>query len=1663
MSNKPGPPQGKSAPPLYRGSLDRIRKDFLEGWICQTDRPSAVEVHVLVDGKEAGRLVASHYRGDLYRAGVGEGAHGFQWKIPARFYDGQIHTFEIETVADHWRLPQRLNKELLFGELGLRGIRAVAGWFRESEGAASEVRLFIDGLLAGQSLPGPQGTFRSGKSMTNFAISIPRHWLDDQEHEIRAEVAMASQVRSLGPIREVLWSRGDLAVGQVTGLQGNAIEGFVFAPHSSGHAREVSLLVNGVEEMRARVDARGRFSLSVATLPVLEWIGSKVELISLRDRAALRYDGRHIIADAISVVIADSTQIETLSVSVYSEVSLSGGFELEAYAGKEKVGAVQVPEPAEETKAEVQLRLSKSGSDVAALSFAINGAPIRRSAPEAGEVLPPRDLSGDSPKPVFIPGDDLAVRNRLQELALGNVQEPRDSDPPAISGAWRFVPPDRVEGWAVNMTSPGDQLAVTLYLGGRPVQSRLAREMTQPAEAQVDFQVPVGFTFVLAHLPHFPSQLEVRPSRGGSLAPHRPRLIRFEARESLDALSSGMVNRMRDAIDQHVAAGRLTEAYLLARRYPAAASIAARHLVLDFALRTEWHTYGETLARWEAERHGGPFLDYFKSVWRVRTGEVAEIAHEDELLELPPSYAPLFRVGERDDAAGDLLPRIEKHLRWRALVAAGDVDSSWPAPGDAALLYLLKEDDLSEVFSRHLTDAIERGIAVVVFLDQIEKQTEMVARLAAAGASVHGAEDFRAAAAKVFSVVDGRKLLFVSRRPAIYGVEALCLWPGVLDQKSATLTIAEVSQPVDLAVMGRENDTRTTVLRKPTEESLVWMLQGDETAWVEVDCRGELEVAAYQFSPRVATDITLIVLHDFELEAQLPFLPSAALAFRLHPTYVVMDGRNVSPAELEETLMARYDAKDQTPVAFLSRDLSYPRDYLQECLRLSRRHRGKVRLSLLALDYKGTFSLADPRQREGLSFFALIPVCCFMLRDLGEVWNCFAAGERLILSRDRPLLAIPLLNRSEATCRTLKPICAELDLSASARQKGFVGAALAKRSIVISSLPGSALHLISAEAEGKSALISSAAAVLEYPSAFEFAVEDLEQLLALDRRDLAEGLLLKSVVAENIIRNATRDQIENILRGAKLLGLQEAVGAQLQLRAEALVDRDPAIFQPLFELLAVALSEADFTTLLFSGIRTLATRTEGRSLSQAADLCRKYCPSGTFLTLLLLIDSLPQNSALSEKRFASLAGEALDDGVIAPFVLPRSGLDLNFFLRSVPLERRLLQALASRDRFNFIDLGDRLLASGRNGTTSLLRTLRMYTAEVSELKVGLAEMAAAALLNTRDRLILASILGDRAYVAQCLDGVGETSDDAAIVAASCIDQCGLLEQNYQRWAAAAGVTPMSFRGDSVGSMFKNFAQAELPAPVEGANSKVSVIMTVHNPDLELLRLAILSMLRQTHSNFELLLLDDASEEVGVAAIEALAAMDERILFLRLPRNQGPYVGRNRALEICQGTCIAIQDGDDYSHPQRLERQLVLLHRNPFLQYCTASHLRIDRKAHLQFEHTLGLRGDGVMSSMFRRSVIDRLGPFVSVRSRGDVEFRERIRSSYGEHAIAHIECPLIFCYATPQSLSNRTARNFTHFLSLFRESFQLIRRDPVIPGEDRPPPRPVVVPWPLRP
>lgn len=111
------------------------------------------------------------------------------------------------------------------------------------------------------------------------------------------------------------------------------------------------------------------------------------------------------------------------------------------------------------------------------------------------------------------------------------------------------------------------------------------------------------------------------------------------------------------------------------------------------------------------------------------------------------------------------------------------------------------------------------------------------------------------------------------------------------------------------------------------------------------------------------------------------------------------------------------------------------------------------------------------------------------------------------------------------------------------------------------------------------------------------------------------------------------------------------------------------------------------------------------------------------------------------------------------------------------------------------------------------------------------------------------------------------------------------------------------------------------------NVHVSVIMSCYNEENNIYN-SIQSLTKQTHENFELLIIDDNSTDNTSIIVNDLALIDSRIKFIQNNSNKGLTINLNKLIELSNGKYIFRMDADDICTPTRFEKQIEFLENNP---------------------------------------------------------------------------------------------------------------------------------------
>ncbi|WP_341887616.1 FkbM family methyltransferase [Variovorax sp. YR752] len=205
---------------------------------------------------------------------------------------------------------------------------------------------------------------------------------------------------------------------------------------------------------------------------------------------------------------------------------------------------------------------------------------------------------------------------------------------------------------------------------------------------------------------------------------------------------------------------------------------------------------------------------------------------------------------------------------------------------------------------------------------------------------------------------------------------------------------------------------------------------------------------------------------------------------------------------------------------------------------------------------------------------------------------------------------------------------------------------------------------------------------------------------------------------------------------------------------------------------------------------------------------------------------------------------------------------------------------------------------------------------------------------------------------------------------------------------------------------------------------ISVIMPAFEAERTLWS-AARSILNQSWSSLELIIVDDCSSDHTWEIIEKLKRSDPRVKALRNRANVGPYVSKNLALSIATGEFITGHDADDWAHPQRLALQVQeMLKSGGKIKASMTRMVRLNDSGY--FGHFAkegktsddGALRDAAISCMFEATYMRRhLGYWDSVRFGADSELISRAEYVLG-NGFAKFRQLAMLCLDVEGSLTN---------------------------------------------
>ncbi len=169
---------------------------------------------------------------------------------------------------------------------------------------------------------------------------------------------------------------------------------------------------------------------------------------------------------------------------------------------------------------------------------------------------------------------------------------------------------------------------------------------------------------------------------------------------------------------------------------------------------------------------------------------------------------------------------------------------------------------------------------------------------------------------------------------------------------------------------------------------------------------------------------------------------------------------------------------------------------------------------------------------------------------------------------------------------------------------------------------------------------------------------------------------------------------------------------------------------------------------------------------------------------------------------------------------------------------------------------------------------------------------------------------------------------------------------------------------------------------------VSVLLPAYNAE-NYIAIAIESILNQTFTQFELIIIDDCSTDSTFSIIKKYAKKDKRVIVSQNKKNLKLSKTLNKGISLAKGKYIARMDADDWSFPKRLEKQVRFLEKNPDVGIVGGSMQIMDEKGRVYSKRMYPLLDQEIRKKiylyspfshptiMIRRSILDRAGNYNS--------------------------------------------------------------------------------------
>ncbi len=148
------------------------------------------------------------------------------------------------------------------------------------------------------------------------------------------------------------------------------------------------------------------------------------------------------------------------------------------------------------------------------------------------------------------------------------------------------------------------------------------------------------------------------------------------------------------------------------------------------------------------------------------------------------------------------------------------------------------------------------------------------------------------------------------------------------------------------------------------------------------------------------------------------------------------------------------------------------------------------------------------------------------------------------------------------------------------------------------------------------------------------------------------------------------------------------------------------------------------------------------------------------------------------------------------------------------------------------------------------------------------------------------------------------------------------------------------------------------------NPLVSVLIPTYN-SVDFVEDTVRSIMNQTYTNIEIVIVDDASTDGTIKILEKLSKEDKRIKLSQNKKNLGITDNMNNGILKCTGKYIAILDGDDWAYPYRIEEQVKLMEKDEKVVLCSGYMDICDENLNIKTTRTYPLKDKDIRRAMVK--------------------------------------------------------------------------------------------------